>query len=65
MEEFYDEKTKRMIFINSRLNELSHDFVQAQLGARFDDLEERKAEFISLHNELRELLGKEPRIYEG
>ena len=29
----------------------------------FEDLEERKAEFQELHNELRTLLGKEPREY--
>ena len=36
---------------------------QADLGAVFDDLEARKSEFISLHNELRTLLGKEQREY--
>lgn len=49
--------------IKFRLNELSQDFIQAQAGATFDDLEQRKAEFQSLHNELRELLGKMPRKY--
>ena len=50
--------------IKSRLNSLSQDFIQAELGAKFDDFDDRKAEFIGMHNELRELLGKEPRVYE-
>lgn len=55
---------QRIEYIKERLLALSEDFIQAQLGAQFDDYDERKAEFISLHNELRQLLGKEPRIYE-
>ena len=54
---------QRKLEIQSRLIELSQDFVQASLGAEFIDLEERKNEFRTLHNELRELLGKEPRKY--
>ena len=49
--------------IKPRLEQLSQDLIQAQAGAVFEDLEERKAEFKSLHNELRVLLGKEPRRY--
>lgn len=49
--------------IQTRLNELSQDFIQINLGAVFDDLEQRKQEFKFLHNELRSLLGKEPREY--
>lgn len=56
-------KLRKIISIQSRLNELSQDFVQASLGAEFSDLENRKEEFKTLHNELRELLGKEPRVY--
>lgn len=56
-------KLRKIINIQSRLNELSQDFVQASLGAEFSDLEERKNEFKTLHNELRALLGKEPRVY--
>lgn len=55
----------RISEIQTRLNELSQDFVQVNLGAVFDDLEQRKAEFKSLHNELRGLLGKEPREYKS
>ena len=49
--------------IKPRLEQLSQDLIQAQAGAVFEDLEERKAEFQVLHNELRVLLGKEPREY--
>ena len=49
--------------IQERLSQLSQDFVQAMAGAYFEDLEERKAEFQTLHNELRVLEGKEPREY--
>lgn len=53
----------RIAEIKPRLEQLSQDLIQAQAGAVFDDLEERKAEFQELHNELRILLGKEPRKY--
>lgn len=49
--------------IKQRLNELSQDFVQVQLGAVIENIDERKTEFIELHNELRGLLGKSPREY--
>ena len=53
----------RIAEIKPRLEQLSQDLIQAQAGAVFEDLEERKAEFQALHNELRVLLGKEPREY--
>lgn len=53
----------RKVEITERLNKLSQDFVQAMAGAYFEDLEERKTEFQTLHNELRQLEGKEPRKY--
>lgn len=56
-------KEQRKFEITARLNQLSQDFVQAMAGAYFEDLEERKAEFQTLHNELRVLEGKEPREY--
>ena len=56
-------KEERIQQIQTRLNKLSQDFIQIQLGASFNDLEQRKTEFKILHNELRQLLGKEPRIY--
>ena len=54
---------QRIAEIKPRLEQLSQDLIQAQAGAVFEDLEERKAEFQELHNELRTLLGKEPREY--
>lgn len=57
------EKSKRIKAIRERLTELSQDFTQIQLGAVFKDQEDRKNEFRELHNELRKLLGKEPREY--
>ena len=53
----------RIAEIKPRLEQLSQDLIQAQAGAVFEDLEERKAEFQELHNELRILLRKEPRKY--
>ena len=53
----------RKFEISQRLRQLSQDFVQAMAGAYFEDLEERKAEFQTLHNELRVLEGKDPRPY--
>ncbi|MBE6600414.1 MAG: hypothetical protein E7640_04365 [Ruminococcaceae bacterium] len=53
----------RAMEIKARLAQLSQDFIQVQVGAVFPDIEERKAEFRTLHNELRLLLGKEERIY--
>ncbi len=56
-------KAQRKWEIQERLNQLSQDLVQAMAGAYFEDLEERKTEFQTLHNELRVLEGKEPREY--
>ena len=53
----------RIAEIKPRLEQLSQDLIQAHAGAVFEDLEERKLEFQTLHNELRILLGKEPRKY--
>lgn len=53
----------RIAEIKPRLEQLSQDLIQAQVGAVFEDLEERKAEFITLHNELRQLLGMPAREY--
>lgn len=57
------QKQARIAEIKVELNNLSQDFIQAEIGAVFDDLEQRKENFKTLHNELRKLLGKEPRIY--
>lgn len=68
VEKYNDRKKKdnnqlRIAEIKPRLEQLSQDLIQAQAGAEFDDLEERKQEFQTLHNELRILLGKLPRQY--
>lgn len=54
-------KQRRIYEIKSRLTELNYDLVQDFVGEIIEDIEQRKQEFISLHNELRELLGKEKR----
>lgn len=54
---------QRKTDISKRLNQLSQDFIQLLCGAEIEDLEERRLEFQSLHNELRSLENKEPRKY--
>ena len=49
--------------IQNRLGQLTQDFIQVLCGAIIDDVKERKQEFQTLHNELRYLENKEPRIY--
>lgn len=46
-----------------RLDQLSQDFIQVIAGAEFKDFNGRIKEFQTLHNELRILEGKEPRVY--
>ena len=53
----------RIAEITLRLEKLDQDFRQVDLGAVIPDIEERKAEFITLHNELRQLLGMPAREY--
>lgn len=59
-----EEELKRLPKLQSRLTELSQDLVQAQCGAVFENLEDRIKEFQEIHNEIREIQGKEPRIYQ-
>lgn len=59
----YFNKDLRVKEIKSRLEELTKDFIQEMLGAIIPNIEEKRLEFIELHNELRELQGKEPRVY--
>lgn len=47
----------------ARMNELTKDFVQHSIGASIPDIDIKKQEFVRLHNEVRNLQGKEPRIY--
>lgn len=57
-------KRFRVQIIKNRITELSHDLVQIQCGAVFDDKDSRVQEFKTLHNELRLLTGKAPRVYQ-
>lgn len=54
---------KHFIELQSRLKQLTEDFMQNYLGAEIPDINERREEFKKLHNELREMLGKEKRNY--
>lgn len=57
-----NEKMARIGAIKRRLQALTEDLVQAAAGEIVPGLAERRAEFVELHNELRELEGKEPRL---
>ena len=54
-------KLTRICEIQPRLDALSQDIVQHAAGEAVPGIQERRAEFIALHNELRGLLGLEPR----
>lgn len=56
-------KSVKIKIIKKKLEELSQDFIQMQCGAVFEDKETRVKEFQELHNELRILLEKKPRMY--
>lgn len=59
-----EELTQNEIYeLEERLAQLTQDFIQMQCGAVFEDADARIKEFQTLHNELRTLLGKEPREY--
>lgn len=60
-----DLKAQKVWEIKQRLNELDEDIVQDIAGEVVPEIDLRKAEFIELHNELRTLLGKEPRAVKG
>lgn len=60
-----NEKVLRIQEINLRLKKLTEDFAQVFAGALYDDIEERKMEFQSLHLELLKLLGKQPKVYKN
>ena len=57
-------KRERIKEIEMRLAQLSEDFVQAQIGAVFENFPVLRQEFIGLHNEIRVLKGKTPRTYD-
>lgn len=52
---------KRIEEIKPRLDALSQDIVQDAVGEIVPDIENRKSEFVRLHNELRVLMGLEAR----
>ena len=58
-------KAERLIQIKKRLSELSENIIQVQAGAVIENSEEMFEEFRTLHNEARELEGKQPRKYLG
>lgn len=60
----YD-KQKSIMEKQKRLAELTKDFAQVEAGLIIDDLDERKAEFRTLLNEVRVLQGKQPREING
>lgn len=57
----YEANNKIIETKKQRLAELTKDFAQVQAGLVIDDLEERRAEFRTLLNEVRVLQGKDPR----
>lgn len=57
-----NERERRRIFMEGRLRALTEDIVQSLVGEVVPDIESRRAEFVALHNELRVLEGKEPRL---
>lgn len=59
--EFLNDKAYRAQEIKDELNRLSEDIIQDLVGERVPDIETRKSRFFQLHNELRTILGKEPR----
>ncbi|MCI8728399.1 MAG: hypothetical protein HFK07_01075 [Clostridia bacterium] len=49
----------------ARLEELSKDIVQYVVGEDVPDYNEKRGEFIRLHNEVRAYEGKQPRAIRG
>ena len=58
-----EEDFRKLPKLRERLKELSEDIVQIQCGAVFEDKDDRIAEFQEVHNEIRRIIGKEPRVY--
>lgn len=59
-----EENVERLDYLQSELDSLSQDMVQMYCGAVFTDAEYRKLRFREIHNEIRGILEKEPRIYQ-
>ena len=58
--ELFRQKAK-MAALKKRLTMISEDFAQVQAGLVIPNIEQKRAEFIALHDELRNLEGKQPR----
>ena len=56
-------KEKEILQIKKQLEKYSEDFIQESIGAVIPNIENKKIEFINLHNRLRTLEGKESRVY--
>ena len=54
---------EKIIKLKEKLKELNYDFIQSLAGAVIPDIEAKTIAFKQYHNELRELLGKNPRLY--
>lgn len=54
-------KAQELSIKRARLKALSEDIIQAIAGETVPNLQERSREFITLHNEIRESEGKNPR----
>lgn len=57
---------KKAMLLNekkARIKQLSEDIIQYIVGEHIPDIEDRKLEFITLHNEVRVLEGKKPRLF--
>jgi hypothetical protein len=59
--DFSYDRAYRAQNIKMELESLSQDIIQDLVGEIVPDIETRKARFFQLHNELRTILGKEPR----
>lgn len=58
----YIDNQNKIDKIKKELGKLSEDIIQYQAGEIVPNYEERKKQFVKLHNKLRVLEGKEPRV---
>ena len=61
--DFNQNKEKEILQIKKQLQKYTEDFIQESIGAVIPNIENKKIEFINLHNRLRTLEGKEARVY--
>lgn len=57
----YFENEDEILRLKNRITALTEDIIQDIVGEVVPNIEDKKAEFIKLHSELRIMLGKEPR----